>query len=91
MLDNELRMSYRHNVHDFKSNNLPKKSAKGGDTDLEPPELMKYRMCHKCQAKYGMNKENGLGGSELAEKILMKIDKRKIVYEEEEIDYINDN
>jgi len=85
-------MSYRHNVHEFKSNVLGKKSGEGDDSEIEPPELMKYKMCLKCQSKYGMSKvENGHADSELAEKILMKIDKRKIVYDEEEIDYVNDN
>jgi len=82
-------MSYRHNVHEFRSNPPGKKSGRGGDSEFEPPELMRYRMCEKCKGR-SAGKEDNID-SELAEKILMKIDKRKIVYDEEEIDYINDN
>ena len=58
MLDDELRMSYRHNIHNFGKGGKDGKSkhdiSKQNNEELASSDQnSKYMMCKKCQKKYG--------------------------------------
>lgn len=57
MLDDELRMSYRHNIHNFGKGDKNGKSkhdiSKQNYEEQSSDQNSKYMMCKKCQKKYG--------------------------------------
>lgn len=84
-LDDDLRMSYRHNNHQFHNKLAKKQQHSNEDIDMQ----YCYKMCRSCQRK--MDKREMIEKYKRENKEQMKIDKNKFIYDQEEIDYINDH
>lgn len=48
-----------------------------------------YKLCEQCSLK--LSERRGTSSTDMSDKQMLKIDKTKTVYDEAEIDYINDN
>ena len=97
-LDNDLRESYRNNDHQFLSNFRGKQRMINDKKDLlkeidQNPE--RFQLCKKCKKKFA-NRNTSSSSKDstsrlLKQKQIIKVDKTKTVYDEQEIDFINDN
>ena len=97
LLDKDLRMSYRNNDHQFHNNLMARDRDIENKQDLlneinERPK--RFKLCKKCKKKihhkvdrYESNDSDSL----IRQKSTIKIDKSQTVYDEQEIDFINDN